>query len=161
MKIDLSQVRIEFPEKPTRVWDHCSKSNFYDYRVFGYCGEEEIGHITVSLCQFMEGDEKNDFWFEKKKRVWIPRPVAVFQRTEAGYKGQGVSGKLLVLVNEEVKRRDNMPLASDITFCQRPMYMDDKRGFAERPAMRVWEKLEEQELAYRRDYHHKPRWIMK
>jgi hypothetical protein len=161
MKIDLSQVRIEFPEKPTKIWDHHSKACFQDYRVFGYFGEEQIGHITVSLCQLMEDSEKCDFWFEKKKKVWIPRPVAVFQRTESGYKGQGVSGKLLVLVNETVKSKYNMPLASDLTFCRRSPQEYDERVFAERPAMRVWEKLEEQELAYRRDYHHKPRWIMK
>lgn len=161
MKIDLSKIRIEFPEKPTRVWDHYSKHSFHDYRVFGYFGEEQVGYITVSLCQLMDGDEKNDFWFEKKKKVWVPRPVAVFQRTERAYVGQGVNGKLLILVNEEVKRKNDMPLASDITFCPRHRYKDDKESFAERPAIRVWEKLEEQGLAYRRDYHRKPRWVMK
>ena len=78
MKIDLSQIRIEFPEKPTRIWDHYSKSSFHDYRVFGYFREEEVGYITVSLCQFLQGDEKNDFLFEKKNKVWCPRPGGVF-----------------------------------------------------------------------------------
>lgn len=159
--MDLSQIRIEFPESPTRIWDHSPKTIFHDYRVLGYLDDGKVGHINVSVCQLMAGEEKNDFWFMKRKKLWTPRPVAVFQRTELDYRGQGVSGKLLVLVNEEVQKKYGLPLVSDTTFCSSPVADWKSRGFAERPAIRVWEKLEREGLASRCDYKNLPRWVMK
>jgi len=154
MKIDLNKIKIRYPEKPFIDRDFRK-----DYKVFGFLGDDLVGHITVSLLDNAVS-EKNDFWFEKRKRIWVPRPVAVYQETEHDFRGQDVSGKLLVLVNEDVKIKYQMPLASSTTFCLNST--DWKvRGFVERPAKRVWEKLEAEGLAYRRDYQSNTRWVMK
>ena len=103
MKINLQDIALQnIPEKPSKIWDKNIK-RFFDYRIHGYLKTEEVGHITVSVCDFTKDPEDfNDFWFEKKRKPWIPRPVAVFQGTENPYRGQGVSGEMLIMVNDVV-----------------------------------------------------------
>jgi hypothetical protein len=166
--INLQDILIQnIPEKPTRIWDHSPQKVFHDYRVRGYVFDngkaEEIGHITLSLCQYStKKDDNDDFWFERKRKVLVPRVVAVFQGTEPNYRGQGVNAELLRLINELVKARFGKPISSDIGFCENPLGKKYAcvKGFTERPAMRVWEKLEARRLAYSRPYKGKPRWIM-
>lgn len=162
MKINLQDIVIQnIPDKPTKIWDSSPQKVFHDYKVFGYFRGQEVGHITVSLCQYSTiKDDINDFWFEKKRKIWIPRPVAVFQGTENPYRGKGVSGEMLIMVNELVKERFNRPLASDTTFCENYFGSWNNKNYAKRPAMRVWEKLEEKGLAYSKPYKGNPRWIM-
>jgi len=154
MKIDLTQLKIDFPKEPD--YDNGRRR---DYRVCGYSGDVEVGHVTVALLSSSLA-ENDDFWFEKKEEIWVPRPLAFFQQTEFAYSGQGINGRLLVLVNEETKRRYQMPLASSTNFLVNAIFDWEEHGFSERPAMRVWEKLEQEGLAYRRDCDGKPRWIM-
>jgi hypothetical protein len=160
MKIDLTRLTIDFPQNPTQVWDHSSSRIYYDYRVYGLFESNRVGYVNVSIPGEMN-DKKNDFWFEKRGKIWIPRPVAVFQSTEEEYRGQGVSGQLLILVNQFVKNKYDASLASDTIFCSNPVGDWHDRGFSSgRPAKRVWRKLEELGLAYRRNYRNSARWVM-
>lgn len=155
MKIDLSQLRIEFPEKPT--WAYGSRR---DYHISGYFSGLEVGHITLAMLDSSRVD-KDDFWFENRSGVWVPRPLVFFQSTKLGFFGQGINGKLLTLLNEETKKRYQMPLVSSTNFLPNALAVWRENDYAERPAKRVWEKLEEQGLAYRKDFEGKSRWVMK
>lgn len=155
MKIDLLKIKIKYPVKP-----FIDRNSRKDYKVFGYFGNDPIGHITVAMLD-SHIEEKDDFWFERKGKLWVSRPVAFYQKTEEEFRGFGVSEKLLVLVNEETKKRYQMPLASGSIFFRNPDCTWKEKGLAERPAKRVWEKLEQEGLAYRRDYQGRPRWVMR
>lgn len=167
--INLQDILVQnIPEQPTRIWDHSPQKVFHDYRVHGYIFNEkgkaeEVGHITLSVCQYSTQEEDmDDFWFERKGRLRIPRVVAVFQGTEEKYRGQGVNGELLKLINEMVKTKFNRPISSDIGFCENPLGKEYAyaRGLEERPGMRVWEKLEKEGFAHSKQYKGNPRWIM-
>jgi hypothetical protein len=167
--INLSDIVVQnIPDQPTKIWDHSPQKVFYDYKVFGYIKGQEVGHITLSLCHYsIIPEDLNDFWFEKKRGVWTPRPVAVFQKTREPFRGKGVSGELLILVNELAKQKYQMPIASDATFCSNPFWDWKEKNLAEKPAIRVWQKLEARGLAYSKPYRDRgskkeihPRWIM-
>jgi hypothetical protein len=155
MKVDLSKLRIEFPERPN--YDNDRRT---DYRVECYFENEGVGHVTIARLNSCLA-ENDDFWAEKREEIWIPRSVVFFQETKLGFRGHGINGRLLVLANEETKRRYQMPLASSTNFLINELHNWEEHSFAEYPSMRVWEKLELEGLAYRKDYQGKPRWVMR
>ncbi len=159
-RINLNSIIIDFPEKPSKIWDHDNGYIFHDYRAKAYFLGNEIGHITVSIALAYPENERNDFWFCKKGKKTIARPVAVFQETAKAYRGQGINVKLLKLVNKIVKARFNEPLASDTTFVGNADYQWKEKNYAERPGIRTWEKLQKERLAYLKLYKDNPRWIM-
>ncbi len=143
-----------FPEKPFWRGEYRTEYSFIGYLT----PDIKVGHITVAV---LDSDaRKDDFWFEKQGRVFIPRPLAFFLGTEPAFRGQGVAGRLLVLVNEKVKQRWQLPLFSGTSYCTNSCWEWKEKGYAERPAMRVWEKLEERGLAVRKPYQGNPRWVM-
>jgi len=159
IKINLDELRIDFPQKPSKIWDHDSKKVFYDYRVWAFSGEDKVGHITVSVCQAYPIGERCTFWFDRRCK-YSARPVVVFQDTEEDYKGQGINGRVIVLANELAKERFHQPLVSDNHFIRNPRHLHEDFNYALYPSMRVWEKLEAAGLAKSACYKHKPRWAM-
>jgi len=161
-KIDLDKIIIEpFPEKPSKIWDHEPRELFYDYRLFAFFNSEKIGHLTISVLHSL-GDlrKRNDFWFDLSKKPQVIRPVVVFQGTEPPYRGQGVSGRLIIMANVLSKAKFQQPLSSDTTFCGNSFYDANGQYYCERSAKRVWEKLEKEELAKYCPYRGNPRWTM-
>lgn len=159
-RINLNSITINFPNEPSKIWNNDPRYIFQDYRAKAYFLGDEIGHITVSIALAYPENERNDFWFHKKGKKSLARPVAVFQETERAYRGQGINVKMLKLVNRIVKARFNEPLASDTTFVGNADYQWKEKNYAEHPAIRTWEKLQEERLAYFRPYKDIPRWIM-
>ncbi len=160
-KIDLDQIEIEFPEKPTKIWGLDSDQTFYDFRGLARIGSEEVGHITLSVCKKYPLKKRNDFWFIEEEGYGPVRPVVVYQGTEKEYRGQGANGKFIILTNEIIKRRFGRSLASDTHFCLSPLGKQALPKYSQYPGRRVWEKLEAQGLAYSKPYIGKPRWIMR
>ncbi|VVB79987.1 Uncharacterised protein [uncultured archaeon] len=165
--INLQDILIQnISDQPYRIWDNSPQKVFHDYRVHGYVinkegKAEEVGHITLSRCCYSAIDYDNDdFWFEKKGKIKTPRVVAVFQDTEESFRGQGVSGELLKLVNTMAKVKFGCSISSDTTFCHSPVYNWKEKNYVERPAKKVWEKLEVEGFAYSHLYRDKPRWVM-
>jgi len=161
-KINLEEIRLDnFPEKPTRIWNHDEKKIFYDYRLFAFFNAEKIGHLTISVLHSLEDlRERNNFWFNLSKRPHVIRPVVVFQGTEPPYRGQGVSGRLIIMANVLSKAKFQQPLSSDTTFCGNSFYDANGQYYCERSAKRVWEKLEKEGLAKYCPYRNMPRWVM-
>jgi len=161
-KIDLDKIIIEpFPENPTCILRHEPGKIRYDYKLSGFFNENEIGHLTISLMHHLENLRKRDnFWFDLSKKPPVIRPFVFFQKTEEAYRGQGVSGRLIVLANELSKIKFGQPLYSSISFVPNYFPIWDKKPKFEQPGKRVWEKLERDGLAKSCPYHGKPRWVM-
>ena len=161
MKINLSQFVINFPDKPDNIReDEPYGKTWHDYTVSGLINKIELGKIRISLAVKYPPHQLNDFWHNMDENPPRARPVVAYQETEEKFFGNGISGRIIILANEIVKIKFNEPLASDTLFVSSIYFDYQERGFAKYPSRRVWEKLEEQGLAYRRDCNH-PRWIMK
>ena len=157
MKIDLTQLKIDFPEEPTERENDGSGGEIYRmYDVGGYVGSSLVGDLKIYLTT----SPVNDFFYDLSTVPSARRPVVFHLKTEECLRGQGVAGRLIVLVNEITKRRFGQPLACDVDFRLNSIDGWQQRGFAQFPACRVFEKLEQRGLAHRRDYDGKPRWIM-
>jgi hypothetical protein len=151
MKVDVSRLRVDFPEDPltTKVRGVCGF--WEDYEVYGIIDGVKVGELEIARLVEYPDSKLSDFWHNLSFNPPLSRPVVVHQRTYEDFRGNGISGELIILANEIAKRRFNEPMASDITFLVNDKRNWQKGGFAEYPAMRVWEKLEERGLAYRRD----------
>lgn len=160
MKIDLTKLTIKFPEEPTEIKEDEEKRKCWHNYLVPCFSDKQVGCIRVSLAIKYPEKYRGDFWHNLDVSPIKIRPVVIWQNTDENFYGNGISGKIITLANEIAKNRFNQPLASDTLFCASPSCYWDIYDFAERPAMRVWEKLEEQGLAYRKDYQNKPRWIM-
>ena len=160
-KLNLSEIRIEFLEEPTRNFNHDNGNLWYDYDISAFIDKTKLGHITISRRTGIARDKKpDDFWFNLNFDPPIMRPVVVYQDTFEKYRGRGVSGRILVLANEKAKKIFDEPLASDTLFSQNQARNFAGKNYHPYPGMRVWQKLDKEELAYFRPFNDKPRWIM-
>jgi hypothetical protein len=158
-KINLEELRIDFPEKPCKIWADNPDILIYDYQSTGYLFNQKVGYITISIAS-PDSKEKDWFYFSYLGSKIIPLPVVSYQSTEEEYRGQSISGGIIILSNEITKRIFKHPLISDTNFLQNKNSDWKKKGYARYPGMRVWQKLEDDSLAYYHPYDGEPRWMM-
>jgi len=162
-KINLEEIQLDnFSEKPTHILENSPGIVIHDYKLFGYFKNEKVGHVTIAIMHSLEDLRKrNDFWFNLSQKPPTIRPFVFYQDTEPAYMGQGVSGRLIILANEISKIKFQQPLSSSTQFVHNHCHNWQEFSYAERPAKRVWEKLERDELAKYCPYNGNPRWTMK
>jgi len=140
MKINLDYLTIVPTVNPTREWN-LNGFDWEDYRITGFLCDLEVGHITISRAE--KYDEKYDrFFFDGSTDPPTPKPFVAYQGTEEEFRGNGICGKLIIFANEFYRGKLGTTLYSDTHFVQ-SFRVQSKR---------VWQKLQEQELAVFKPY---------
>jgi hypothetical protein len=117
------------------------------YRLFSYLGHgQEVGHITFRIMAELKDSqcEGDSFFFDKRFRPHKPRPYLMYMGVKEGFKGNQVAGWMIKHVND---------------FCNSQFDATFYSGTQNKPnAIRVWEKLVDEGVAFECKYDGKRRW---
>lgn len=136
MGIDLDKLEINAPLMPTRTWRE-KRRNMERYDVTALVNRKEVGNLRIVRALNITGDlDEDNFYFDFSSGIMTPRPFISWQKTREDFRGQGISGLVIVKADEFYSLRFGH-LYSDTKFLE-PFKTASKR---------VWQKLEEQGLA--------------
>jgi len=140
MAVNLDPLVINAPINPRE--ENLNGGNWEEYKVEGLLEGISVGHITISRS--LNGTRMYDYKFFLDISVYppIPKPWVSYQETKEEYRGNGICGKLIVLANEFYRGKFGTVLYSDTTFLTNFRYQ----------SKRVWQKLQEQDLAVFEQY---------
>lgn len=134
--MNLSKIDFKASLNPNDRWVNNNK--YYErYTVKGFLENELVGRLNITRATHCDKKNYEDFYFEFKDRMYIPKPYISWQSTEENYRGQGINGHLITLANEFYCKAFDSPLYSDIHFIKN----------TRKSTKRVWKKLEKNGLA--------------
>lgn len=135
--VDLSQVEIESASAiPVRTLNLHGRV-LEQYEVKASLGGVYVAMITIERALNMTGRPSDQIFLDFGKQPPVPNPIVSYQKTEKGYRGEGIIGRVIVLADNLYREVFEKPL------CSYPHTRDSER----RAPQRVWKKLEAQGLA--------------
>jgi hypothetical protein len=153
--------KIYYEELEVEVSDfvdsHMGSFNIEKYKILGKIRGESIAYLNI--VRFKD-EVEDDFWFESKDGIIVPRSVVVYRLTAITLRGRGISGILTEKSNEWSKKHFGVTLSSDSSFSYRNEGYDAEKRYHPKPGMRVWEKLENEGKARYIGSFKFPRWQM-